>query len=95
MKVNIRELKCGFEKVLNNLLENEIEEVEIEVDYYWNIDELEKYDVEKDPKSLDIGQLSDDYIELQKIISGEVEPLPYSLKWLSSLARIIGEMKVV
>lgn len=95
MKIKISELKQGFEIVLNNLLENGIEELELEFDYYWNIEESEKYDVEKDPKEFDIGQLSDDYHELQKITSGKSEPLSYSLVWLSSLARAVGESKVV
>lgn len=95
MKININELKNGFDKVLSNLLNNGIEEIEIDVDYYWNIDESEKYNVEKDPKKIDIGQLSDDYEELCKINSGQTEPLPYSLVWLSALSRVIGERKVV
>ena len=95
MKISIKELKSGFDKIFNNLLDNGIEDIEIHLDYYWNIDESDRYNVEKDPSVFDIGQLSDDYLELQKINSGAAEPIPFSLVWLSALARAIGENKVV
>ena len=42
MKINVNELRNGFEKVFSNLLSSGVEEIEVPVDYYWNIDESEK-----------------------------------------------------
>lgn len=95
LRINIMELRKGFEKIFDSLIENGIDEVQVPVDFYWNIDESEKYNVDLTPESLDLGQLSDDYNELLKINSGETDPMAYSLVWLSSLARAIGENKVV
>ena len=95
MKVNIHELKNGFNEVFKALIDRGVEEVDLYVDFYWNIDESERYNMDIKPNSLDIGQLSDDYLELQKINLGQSEPMPYSLVWLSSLARAVGENRIV
>lgn len=95
IKINIKEVKNGFEKVFTTILNGGVDEIEVPEDFYWNIDESEKYNIDLTPVNLDIGQLSDDYSELLKINSGESDQLAYALVWLSSLARVIGENKVV
>lgn len=95
MKIKINELRDGFDRIFSHLLTNGVEEVEVPFDFYWNIDESEKYDVDANPERLDMGQLSDDYAELMQINSGESDPIPYALVWLSSLARAVGENKIV
>jgi len=40
---------------------------------------------------MNLGQLSDDWAEMQKIASGEKEPIGYALVWIASLYRYVGE----
>ncbi|MGL5803832.1 MAG: hypothetical protein ACRC2R_27535 [Xenococcaceae cyanobacterium] len=68
-----------------------IQKIEVEEDFYWNISTKERYDPYKEPQDLDLGQLSDDWSEIEKIASGKTEPIIYALVWLASIYKILGE----
>ena len=91
MDIELSELKAIFLKEIDHLEKIGYEKIEIPVDYYWNIPQEIRYDPYKKPEKLDLGQLSDDWQELQKTLRGEREPLTYELVWLSAILRAIGE----
>jgi hypothetical protein len=66
-------------------------EIEIPVDYYWNVPQGVRYDPHKEPQNLDLGQLTDDWQELQKVLQGDREPFAFDLVWMSTILRAIGE----
>lgn len=80
-------------QLFSQLEQRELGWVEIPFDYYWDISKDERYEPYEKPKHFDLGQLSDDWGELQKISQGENEPITYALVWLSSILRAIGEVK--
>ncbi len=45
----------------------------------------------KEPSEFDIGQLYEDYHFLEGILLNNDEPIGYSLVWLSSILKYIGE----
>jgi hypothetical protein len=94
MTVKVSELRSICETLLNHLEENGFSTIEITSDFYWNIPEGTRYDRYEEPKEFTMGQLSDDWNELQKILRGNREPLGYALVWYSAILRAIGE-KVV
>jgi len=94
MKVKISELRKGFDKVLNHMIDRGIDEVELDHDYYWHIREEARYDPYVKPKEFDMGQLSDDLDESLRVLNEEDNPMSFSLVWLSSISKAIGE-KVV
>lgn len=61
------------------------------VDYYWNVPKDQVYNPYQEPSNLDIGQISDDWKELQSILRGEKEELAYALTWISPILRALGE----
>ena len=69
-------------------------ELEISEDYYWFIGKEEAYDPLEDSAELMIGQLSEDWGRLKAILEDENPPIGYSLVWLSSILRIVGEKSV-
>lgn len=91
MEITLSELKAVFLQEVNHLEELGYEKIEIPVDYYWNIPQDLIYDPYNEPKNLDMGQLSDDWQELQKTLRGDRDPLTYDLVWLSTILRAIGE----
>ena len=91
MKIDITILENAAKDIFESIKEKGIERIEIEEDFYWNIDSNERYDPYNDPKELDLGQLSNDWLEISKISSKEKEPIPYALVWLAALYKIIGE----
>ena len=94
MDITLSELKAVFMKEVDHLEEMGYEKIEIPVDYYWNIPQDVRYDPYKKPENLDLGQLSDDWQELQKTIREERDPIAYDLVWLSTILRAIGEQIV-
>jgi hypothetical protein len=91
MEIVLTDLRVIFLKEIENLEKMGYEKIEVPVDYYWNIPRDLRYDPIKTPAALDIGQLSDDWQELQKIKRGVREPLAYHLVWLSKILEAIGE----
>lgn len=94
MKINVAELRAITEKLFSHLEEINCQSIEIFEDYYWDISEDERYDLEKNPKDLIVGQLTEDWEFLQKIIKGENEPIGYAFVWLGKILQAIGERVV-
>ena len=91
MKVSVSELRNMSERLFDHLESGGNSQLEIPQDYYWYVPTKERYQPYVEPKGLTLGQLSDDWAELQKIIRGESEPIDYALVWLSTILRVIGE----
>lgn len=94
MEIKLSELRQLSEKLFAHLEENGFSTIEITSDFYWNIPEETRYDRYEEPKEFTMGQLSDDWNELQKILRGDRESLGYALVWYSAILKAIGE-KVV
>lgn len=94
MDIKVSDLRKISERLFRHLEENGISSVEINADYYWNIPIDQVYDPYKEPDQLDMGQLSDDWGDLEKVLSNEMEPISYNLVDLSAILRAIGEKLV-
>ncbi len=91
MKIELEILEKAFKEIFQHLKNQGITGLEIEEDFYWNIDSQERYNPYKDPSNFNLGQLEDNWQEIIKISKAKSEPISYSLVWLSTLLRILGE----
>lgn len=91
MHINISDLRLLSEQLLSHLEGKGRSSVEISNDYYWSIPKERRYDPSLDPGDFTLGQLTDDWNELQRILEGKSEPFSYALVWLSSIFQAIGE----
>jgi hypothetical protein len=91
MKIDIAKLKEISDKIFTHLNEINVEEFEIIDDYYWDIPEEDLYDLQKKPSSHDLGQLSDDWGDLRKLLDNEREPLVSDFVDLAMILRAIGQ----
>lgn len=91
MEIDIETLETANQYIFDYIKDKGIKSIKIEEDFYWNIDSKEKYDPYNEPKNLDLGQLSDNWLEIKKIAFQEKQPISYSLVWLAALYKIIGE----
>ncbi len=91
MKIDIRKLQEISNKVFSHIYEMEIEEFEIIDDYYWDMAEEDLYDIQKEPSSHDLGQLSDDWRDLEKLLENNREPLASDFIDLAMILRAIGQ----
>lgn len=91
MNVSIDELRKITEILLNHVEQTGVQTVELAHDYYWHVPQESRYEPYTEPGELSMGQLSDDWAELQRISRGEKDPLGYGLVWLASVLRAVGE----
>jgi hypothetical protein len=91
MKIDIETMEKASQLIFQFIRDQEVESFEINEELYWNIPKDERYNPYSDPKDLDLGQLSDDWLKIKKIASGDDKPVGYALVWLSSIYKILGE----
>jgi len=58
-------------------------------DYYWQIGLDDMYDVEQEPKELMIGQISDDWSELKRLLVNADDAISYDLVRLGELLKLL------
>ena len=90
MKIKTCELKAICETLCQYLEQSERSEVTIDQDYYWHLHDEQQYDPAIKPVDLTLGQLTDDWNELQKIVANDSPPIGYAFVWLSSILRAVG-----
>ncbi len=96
MRVEINELRLACEKIFSHLAANGNTIVEIPYDYYWNIPEADRYELndKPNPENFDLGQLSDDWEDLRRLANGDEPPISYGLVWAAHIFTAIGEQIV-
>ena len=94
MRLEISKLRKVTGVLLDHIEDLGYKSVDVKDDYYWDIQATEQYAVFSDPAKPTIGQLSDDWVEIEKILANERDPSAYALVWLSALLRYVGEQIV-
>ena len=90
MKVNVNELKKITYLLLSKLKESKGDEIELSNDFYWEISDEELYNPYEEPKSITLGQLSHDLIEIQRLSKSDDDAIVYDLKRLSSIFKALS-----
>ena len=92
MHFELEDLRRISEKIFAHLEELGLDSFDISsVDYYWNIPKEQVYNPYEEPSDFTLGQLTDDWNELHRVIESEIEPFGYDLVRLSAILRAIGE----
>jgi len=94
MKIKLCEIEAISNVLFEHLRQRKLAEIEIVPDFYWDIVKRSRYDSYSEPAEFTLGQLSDDWTELTKILDGRSPPISYALVWLSAIIRCIGEEEV-
>lgn len=90
MRIKISELRAVANALFDHLERSGHAELEVDKDFYWSIPDEKLYSAYEEPSGFTMGQLSDDWKELQQIDSRQRPPIAYALVWLSSVLRYIG-----
>jgi len=92
MQINAADLKILIQRLSDNIGENLPDNIDIDAeDFYWEIPENDLYNPMEEPSTFTLGQLSDDWEELQRLKEGEVIPVSHDLKRLSAILQIISK----
>lgn len=90
MNVSLRDLQLVIDQLLVSAA-RETQTIDIDVDFYWDVPVELRYDPYVKPEQMSLGQLSDDWSELQKIHEGDADAVPYALVWAAAVLRRVGE----
>ena len=90
MKVDLRLIEMAIQKLFEYLRDNQIEQIVLEEDYYWNICDNDLYDVTKEPVIDSIGQLTCDYELLVKFVIEKNIPVARNFLQASALLRYLS-----
>ncbi len=90
MKIEIEELRKITNWIFDHIRDDvNIKEINLDEDFYWDIDDDKLYDMQSKPIEIDVGQLYDDWEFLSKIDNKE-EAVSLMLIHLAPLLRYIG-----
>ena len=90
-KIDLDELKKAVDALFDHLHNGGLKEVQLDQDYYWEIDAKEIHNVTANPTDLTIGSLYTDWEFIKKLAEREHEPVvPHFIK-LAALLRYLGD----
>lgn len=93
MKINLRDVKTITNRLLDHLIETRgLEQVEVEKSFYWSVPAEDRYEVEKDPGQLDVGDVRDDWEFVSTLLDDENQPVAYQLTELAPVLQCLGEL---
>ncbi len=89
MKISINDLKYLCEKILAKAEQSGLEDIEVDVDYYWGAEDLYNFNIES-PKFI-VGSFIDDWNWLEKILDDKNPPTTLDFERLGNVIKIVGD----
>jgi hypothetical protein len=65
--------------------------VHVAQDLYWDIDRSQRHDLDAEPQNLRVGQLTEDWWNLEEMVRDDSLCVAFGLTWLAAILREIGE----
>lgn len=93
MEIEIADLQFVINRLLEHLVKTRgVTKVEIKNNFYWNIPDESVYDMDTQPKTLDVGDLCADWEFIAEYLDKENQPVAYQLTEVAPLLRYIGQI---
>ncbi|EMI48218.1 MULTISPECIES: hypothetical protein [Stenotrophomonas] len=90
MKMNLDTLEKVSSILFDALRSRGLQEIEVEDVFYRVVPWSERHSMGGERVELEVGSLFDDYSDIQRVASGQQEPLAYHLSALACLPYEIG-----
>lgn len=90
-QIDIASFRNAFLNISDYLDEEGITTIDLDHDYYWAIDFDELFNVYETPSDLTIGQLYDDWEQIERLSKDVKDITPFDLIWFASVCRYVGE----
>ena len=90
MKMSLNTLEKVSSILFDALRSRGLQEIEVEDVYYRVVPWSERHSMGGERVELEVGSLFDDYSDIQRVASGQQEPLTYHLSALACLLYEIG-----
>lgn len=92
--IKIDDLENLFDIIINKLRQEYGDTISLDNDYYWTIDEEEKYNPYVEPKEKLLGQISFDIEDLERLKNKSNILLSYGLIKIAEILKIIRKESI-
>lgn len=90
--VDISVIKAAVNLLLDRVIEQGVESLPLEKQFYWKVLDDEKYLMERRPGDLGVGDLFSDLSFVEQLLSAQDQPVALSLIELAPILAYIGEV---
>ena len=94
MHITVDNLRRVSAALFDRLEARGYETIDVPHDYYWDIDRVQRHNLDAEPENLSVGQLTEDWWNLEEMLRDESLCAAYGLTWLAAVLREIGELIV-
>ena len=90
--IDLRGLKESVNVLLDHIIDSGIESIPLEKQLYWQVDAKERFDLQKSPTELVVGDLFDDLDFVERVLLRKQDAVAYTLTELAPILEYIGEV---
>lgn len=90
--IDIRKLKASIDVLLERLIDSGVDYVDIETQYYWQVEESREYDLQRQPEGYAVGDFYEDVATMEQVLSNKEYVLAYTLTELAPIVAYVGKM---
>ena len=94
MKISLGTLRRVSTALFDQLESRGYSAIDVPHDYYWDIDRLQRHNLDAEPENLTVGQLTEDWFNLEEMLRDDSLCAAYGLTWLAAVLREVGELVV-
>ena len=94
MHITVQDLRRISSALFDRLEAQGYQAIAVPHDYYWDIDRAQRHNLDAEPANPTVGQLSEDWWNLEEMLRDESLCAAYGLTWLAAVLREIGELIV-
>ena len=89
--IDIRKLKESIDVLLDHIIDSGVERLDIETQYYWQVEESREYDFQRQPEGYAVGDFYEDMAPMEQVLSSKENVLAYTLTELAPIVAYVGK----
>ena len=89
--IDIRKLKESIDVLLDHIIDSGVERLDIETQYYWQVEESREYDFQRQPEGYAVGDFYEDMGTREQVLSSKDNVLAYTLTELAPIVAYVGK----
>lgn len=90
MTINIDDILKIVTFILLKIIEQKGNNILLKNDFYWDISNDEIYNPYEIPKTISLGQLSDELMEINRLSDSNHDAIPYDLKRIAEILKALS-----
>jgi hypothetical protein len=94
MRITVQSLRRVSNALLDRLEARGYDAIDVPHDYYWDIDRAQRHNLDAEPENLTVGQLTEDWWNLEEMLRDDSLCGAYGLTGLAAVLREVGELVV-